>query len=58
VDPAFLAADPPRALFEVDRVGLVAAHLLGGDDEVEFGAQVAAGDAEQLVVDVGDDPIS
>jgi hypothetical protein len=55
VQPAFLAAHAPRRLFEVDRVGLVAAHLLGGDDEVEFGAQVAARDAEQFVVDVGDD---
>ena len=56
MDPALLAADPPRALLEVGRVGLVAADLLGGDDEVELGAQVAARDAEQLVVDVGDDP--
>ena len=56
MDPAFLAADPAGALFEVDRFGLVAAHLLGGDDEVEFGAKVAPGDAEQFVVDVGDDP--
>src|SRR6476659_8976515 len=56
VHPAFLAAYPAGALFEVNRVRLVAAHLLGGDDEVEFGAQVAAGDAEELVVDVGDDP--
>src|SRR5215218_10115967 len=56
VQPAFLAADPPRALFEVDGVGLVAAHLLGGDDEVEFGPQVAARDPQQFVVGVGDDP--
>src|SRR4051794_15438027 len=56
VQPAFLAADPARALFEVDRVRLVAAHLLGGDDEVEFGSQVTARDPQQFVVDVGDDP--
>ena len=56
MDPALLAADPPRALLEVGGVGLVAAHLLGGHDQVELGAQVAARDAEQLVVDVGDDP--
>ena len=47
VEPALLAADPARALLEVGRVGLVAADLLGGDDEVELGAQVAARDAEQ-----------
>src|SRR5947209_11307948 len=35
VHPAALAAEPPRALLEVRRVGLVAAHLLRGDDEVE-----------------------
>src|SRR4051794_4482961 len=56
VQPAFLAAYPPRALFEVDRVRLVAAHLLGGDDEVEFGPQMAARDPQQFVVGVGDDP--
>src|SRR5215207_1251022 len=56
VDPALLAADPPRRLLEVRRVGLVAAHLLSRDHELELGAQVAARDAEQLVVDVGDDP--
>src|SRR6188474_1433675 len=55
MDPAFLAADAARRLFEVDWVRLVAAHLLCGDDEVQFGTQVAAGDAEQFVVDVGDD---
>ena len=54
VDPALLAADPPLALGEVGRVGLVGADLLGGDDEVEVERDVAAGLAEQLVVDVGD----
>ncbi len=42
-------------LLEVGGVGLVAAHLLRGDDEFELGAQVPARDAEQLVVDVRDD---
>src|ERR1700761_8136233 len=56
VEPAFFAADAAGALFEVDRVRLVAADLLGGDDEVEFGAQVAPRDPQKFVVDVGDDP--
>ena len=56
VHPALLAADPPRALLEVGRIGLVAAHLLGRDHQVELGSQVTTRDAEQLVVDVGDDP--
>src|SRR3954452_10274394 len=51
VHPARLAADAPLALLEVRRVGLVAAHLLGRDDEVEVDAEVAARSAEQLVVD-------
>src|SRR5688500_3580249 len=55
VDPALLAADAALGLLEVGVVGLVAAHLLRGDDEVELGAQVAPRDPEQLVVDVGDD---
>ena len=54
VDPALLGAHPPRALLEVRRVGLVGAHLLGGDDEVEVVRDVAPRLAEQLVVDVRD----
>src|SRR4051812_45125040 len=56
VHPARLPPDPPRALLEVRRVGLVAAHLLRRDHEVEVDAEVAAGGAEQLVVDVREDP--
>src|SRR4051794_23552864 len=55
VKPALLAADAACALLEVRGIGLVAAHLLGGHDQVKLGAEVAARDAEQLVVDVGDD---
>jgi succinyl-CoA synthetase beta subunit len=40
----------------VRRIGLIGAHLLGGDDEVEVEGQVAPRLAEQLVVDVGDEP--
>src|SRR5215213_7393405 len=54
VDPALLRADAPGALLEVRGVGLVGAHLLGGDDEVEVGGQVPARLAQQLVVDVRD----
>src|SRR5436190_20153782 len=54
VHPALLGADPPRALVEVRGIGLVGAHLLGGDDEVEVVRDVAARLAEQLVVDVRD----
>ena len=54
VHPALLAADPPLGLLEVGRVRLVGAHLLRGHDEVEVGLEVAAREAEQLVVDVGD----
>ena len=54
VHPALLAADPPRALVEVRRVGLVGADLLRGDDEVEVERDVAPRLPEQLVVDVGD----
>src|SRR3954468_23747820 len=56
VHPALLAADAALALLEVRGVGLVGADLLGGHDEVEVGLQPAAGLAEQLVVDVGDQP--
>ena len=56
VDPALLAADAALALLEVRGVGLVGAHLLRGDDEVEVDRDVAAGLAEQLVVDVRDQP--
>src|SRR3712207_2025853 len=56
VHPAGLAAHPPRALLEVRRVGLVAADLLRGHDEVEVHAEVAPGGPEQLVVDVREDP--
>src|SRR5215216_6044979 len=56
VEPALLAADSAGALLEVSRIRLVAADLLGGHDDVEPGAKVAPRDAEQLVVDVGDDP--
>ena len=55
VDPALLRAEAARALLEVSLVRLVGADLLGGDDDVELGAKVAARDAEKLVVDVGDD---
>ena len=41
VDPALLGADAALALVEVRRVGLVGADLLGGDDEVEVGREVA-----------------
>src|SRR5690606_20685112 len=55
VDPLLLLVlQPARALLEVGRVGLVAAHLLGRHDEVEVDPEVTAGRAEQLVVDVGD----
>jgi hypothetical protein len=58
VHPALLAADPARALLEVRGVGLVGAHLLRGDDEVEVARDVAARLAQQLVVDVRDqDPV-
>src|SRR5215207_10403801 len=56
VQPAFLPTDATGALLEVRRVGLVASNLLGSDHEVELGSKMAARDAEQLVVDVGDDP--
>src|SRR3954466_332101 len=56
VHPPPLRADPPRALGEVGRVGLVGADLLGGDDEVEVVRDVAPGEAEELVVDVRDQP--
>src|SRR3954454_10166227 len=56
VDPALLAADATPPLAEVRRVGLVAADLLSRYDELELGSQVTTRDAEQLVVDVGDDP--
>src|SRR5437016_13188198 len=52
VHPAGLAAYPAGALLEMGRVRLVAAHLLRRDHEVEVHAEVAAGGAEQLVVDV------
>ena len=54
--PAGLAADPPLALLEVGGVGLVGADLLGRHDEVEVDAEVAPRGAEQLVVDVREDP--
>src|ERR1019366_6806095 len=54
VDPALLPADPARALVEVGEVGLVGAHLLRRQDEVEVDRDVAARLAEQLVVDVRD----
>src|SRR3954463_8152936 len=41
VEPALLAADPPRALLEVSRVGLVRADLLSGHDQVPVGPEVA-----------------
>ena len=56
VHPALLAADAALALLEVRGVGLVGADLLRGDDEVEVRLEVAARLAEQLVVDVGDQP--
>ena len=56
VHPALLAAHPALALLEVGGVGLVGADLLRGDDEVEVDLEVAARLAQQLVVDVGDQP--
>src|SRR5215210_5862966 len=56
VHPALLAADAALALLEVRGVGLVGADLLRGHDEVEVDLEVPAGLAEQLVVDVGDQP--
>src|SRR4051794_27144717 len=56
VDPPLLGADAPRALGEVGRVGLVGPDLLGRHDEVEVERHVAAGEPEQLVVDVRDEP--
>ena len=56
VDPALLAADPPCAFLEVGGVRLVASHLLRRNHQVEVSSQVTARDAEQLVVDVRDDP--
>src|SRR5579875_3833938 len=52
VHPPFLAADPSLTFDEVGGVRLVGAHLLGSHDEVEVERDVAAGLAEQLVVDV------
>ncbi len=57
VHPALLRADAPGALGEVGGVGLVGAHLLGGDDQVEVQRDVSAGLAEQLVIDVRDQQI-
>ena len=37
-------------------IGLVGADLLGGDDQIEVQRYVAPGLAQQLVVDVGDQP--
>src|SRR4051812_7845928 len=51
VDPALLRADTALALLEVRGVGLVGAHLLGGDHEVEVHPEMAARLPEQLVVD-------
>ncbi len=56
VDPALLGADAPLALLEVRGVGLVGAHLLGGDDEVEVVRKWRRVWPEQLVVDVRDQP--
>src|SRR5215213_6231882 len=56
VDPALLAPDPPLGLLEVRRVRLVGADLLRGHHEVEVRLEVAPRLAEQLVVDVGDEP--
>src|SRR6185312_2162853 len=56
VDPALLASDTALTLLEVRGIRLVAAHLLRGDHEVEVHAEVPAGGAQQLVVDVGQDP--
>src|SRR3954470_7547481 len=54
VHPALLGADAPLALLEVRRIGLVGAHLLRGDHEVEVGLEVPPREAQELVVDVGD----
>src|SRR4029077_6593092 len=48
VHPAALAADAPGALGEVRGFGLVGAHLLGVDDEVEVDRAVAGGLAPQF----------
>src|SRR5215211_3683150 len=50
-----LPLDAARAFLEVRRVGLVRTNLLRGHDEVEIGAEVTPGGAEQLVVDVRQD---
>src|SRR5919112_2956747 len=52
---ALQLVDPARAFLEMSRIRLVAAHLLGGNDEVEVHAEVPAGGAEELVVDVRQD---
>ena len=56
VYPPLLAADPALALGEVRRIGLVGAHLLRGYDQVEVQRDVSPGLAQQLVVDVRDQP--
>ena len=56
MDPALLAAEAALGLLEVRGVGLVGADLLRGHDEIEVDLEVAARLAQQLVVDVGDQP--
>jgi hypothetical protein len=56
VHPALLAADAARELLEVRGIGLVGAHLLGGHHELVVLVDVPARLAEQLVVDVRDEP--
>src|SRR4051812_46309736 len=51
VDPALLGADAPLALLEMRGIGLVGAHLLRGDDEVEVQAEMAPRLPQELVVD-------
>src|SRR5215212_699552 len=56
VHPPFLAAHPALGLGEVGGVGFVGPDLLGRDHQVEVDRHVTAGLAEQLVVDVRNQP--
>src|SRR5215207_8008279 len=57
VDPVSLQlVDSARALLEVRRIGLVATHLLRGHYEVEVNSEMAPRRAQELVVDVRQDP--
>ena len=56
MDPALLAADATGELLEVSGLRLVGANLLRGHNKVKVKRDVTAGFAEQLVVNVGDQP--